>query len=37
VNWLTADGRSGIQIEQSTRVRWRYGSTVADAVANVLI
>jgi phage replication-related protein YjqB (UPF0714/DUF867 family) len=37
VNWLTADGRSGVQIEQSTRVRWRHGSTVADAVGNVLL
>jgi hypothetical protein len=37
VNWLTADGSSGVQIEQSTGVRWRYGSAVADAVANVLL
>ena len=37
VNWLTADGESGVQIEQSTRVRWRHGSAVADAVANVLL
>ena len=36
VNWLTADGESGVQIEQSTRVRWCHGSAVADAVANVL-
>lgn len=37
VNWLTADGESGVQIEQSTGVRWRHGSAVADAVANVLL
>lgn len=37
VNWLTADGSSGVQIEQSTRVRWCHGSAVADAVANVLL
>ena len=37
VNWLTADGASGVQIEQSTRVRWRHGSAVADAVGNVLL
>ena len=37
VNWLTADGTSGVQIEQSTRVRWRHGSAVADAVANVIL
>jgi len=37
VNWLTADGTSGVQIEQSTGVRWRHGSGVADAVANVLL
>lgn len=37
VNWLTADGTSGVQIEQSTGVRWCHGSAVADAVANVLL
>ena len=37
VNWLTADGAGGVQIEQSTRVRWRYGTAVADAVADVLL
>ncbi|MEF8790458.1 MAG: poly-gamma-glutamate hydrolase family protein [Haloarculaceae archaeon] len=37
VNWLTRDGAGGVQIEQSTRVRWRHGSAVADAVANVLL
>lgn len=37
VNWLTADGASGVQIEQSTQVRWQYGVEVADAVANVLL
>lgn len=37
VNWLTDDGESGVQIEQSTRVRWRHGSAVADAAANVLL
>ncbi|MEF8840617.1 MAG: poly-gamma-glutamate hydrolase family protein [Haloarculaceae archaeon] len=37
VNWLTVDGASGVQIEQSTRVRWRHGSAVADAAANVLL
>jgi len=37
VNWLTTDGESGVQIEQSTRVRWRHGSAVADAVANALL
>lgn len=37
VNWLTADGASGVQIEQSTQARWRYGVEVADAVAGVLL
>lgn len=37
VNWLTADGASGVQIEQSTEVRWQHGMDVADAVADVLL
>lgn len=37
VNWMTADDASGIQIEQSTQVRWRHGTAVADAVADVLL
>lgn len=37
VNWLTTDGASGVQIEQSTGVRWRHGSDVADAAADVLL
>lgn len=36
VNWLTADGSGGIQIEQSTEVRNMYWATIADAVARVL-
>ena len=37
VNWLTDDDTSGVQIEQSTEVRWRHGMDVADAVADVLL
>jgi phage replication-related protein YjqB (UPF0714/DUF867 family) len=35
VNRLTADGESGIQIEQSRRARSRYWREIADAVADV--
>jgi phage replication-related protein YjqB (UPF0714/DUF867 family) len=36
VNWLTADGEGGIQIEQSTVVRDLYWAEIAEAVASVL-
>jgi phage replication-related protein YjqB (UPF0714/DUF867 family) len=35
VNWLTANGAGGIQIEQSAAVRSNYWQHVADAVASV--
>ncbi|MFO7565995.1 MAG: poly-gamma-glutamate hydrolase family protein [Enhygromyxa sp.] len=35
VNWLTAEGHGGIQIEQDRRVRDDYGLTVAKAIAQV--
>jgi phage replication-related protein YjqB (UPF0714/DUF867 family) len=35
VNWITAGGGGGIQIEQSMDVRSKYWSAVAQAVANV--
>lgn len=36
VNWLTADGGGGIQIEQGRDVREDHRETIADAVADVL-
>lgn len=36
VNWLTADGQSGIQLEQGGQVRSAYGEEIVDAVAEVL-
>jgi phage replication-related protein YjqB (UPF0714/DUF867 family) len=36
VNWLTADGESGIQIEQSTMVRNLWWAEIAEAVYSVL-
>jgi phage replication-related protein YjqB (UPF0714/DUF867 family) len=36
VNWLTADGYGGIQIEQSASVRANFSQEIADAVASVL-
>jgi phage replication-related protein YjqB (UPF0714/DUF867 family) len=36
VNWLTADGESGIQIEQGTAVRNLYWAPIAEAIAEVL-
>jgi phage replication-related protein YjqB (UPF0714/DUF867 family) len=35
VNWLTAGGKGGIQIEQSFSARERYWEAIADAVAGV--
>lgn len=35
VNWLTADGLGGVQIEQSMRARNVYGQAIAAAVASV--
>jgi phage replication-related protein YjqB (UPF0714/DUF867 family) len=35
VNWLTADGRAGLQIEQSAAVRSKYWRQIAEAVAAV--
>jgi phage replication-related protein YjqB (UPF0714/DUF867 family) len=35
VNWLTADGLGGIQIEQSLRARALYGPDIAAAIADV--
>jgi phage replication-related protein YjqB (UPF0714/DUF867 family) len=35
VNWLTADGLGGVQIEQSMRARTNYGLVIAAAVASV--
>jgi phage replication-related protein YjqB (UPF0714/DUF867 family) len=36
VNWLTADGEGGIQIEQSTLVRDLYWAEIAEAVCSVV-
>ena len=36
VNWLTASGEGGIQIEQDRQSRLEYGQTIADAIAEVL-
>jgi phage replication-related protein YjqB (UPF0714/DUF867 family) len=36
VNWLTYDGESGIQIEQSKVVRQQYWAEIADAITSVL-
>lgn len=36
VNWLTADGASGIQLEQGGQVRSAYGEEIVDAVADAL-
>jgi phage replication-related protein YjqB (UPF0714/DUF867 family) len=36
VNWLTADGEGGIQIEQSTTVRNLYWAEVAEAISTIL-
>lgn len=36
VNWLTYNGRGGIQIEQDRQARVEYGLTIADAIAEVL-
>lgn len=36
VNWLTADGASGIQLEQGGQVRSKYGDDIVDAVADVI-
>jgi phage replication-related protein YjqB (UPF0714/DUF867 family) len=35
VNWLTADGRSGVQVEQSRRAREEFGGTIAGVVASL--
>lgn len=35
VNWLTRNGRNGIQIEQSYKARKNYGIEIASAVADV--
>jgi len=35
VNWLTAGGAGGIQIEQSLAARSQYGEPIADAVAGI--
>ncbi|MWG36397.1 hypothetical protein GQS65_18225 [Halomarina oriensis] len=35
VNWLSASGRDGVQIEQPWDARREYGRTIADAVADV--
>jgi phage replication-related protein YjqB (UPF0714/DUF867 family) len=35
VNWLTADGRGGVQLEQDRTARVEYGLKIANAVANV--
>ena len=35
VNWLTKEGRGGIQIEQDRKVRVKYWTCVADAVIDV--
>lgn len=36
VNWMTADGLGGIQIEQDKQSRVDYGKKIADAIAEVL-
>jgi phage replication-related protein YjqB (UPF0714/DUF867 family) len=36
VNWLTADGQGGIQIEQSTMVRGRWWAEIAEAIYSIL-
>lgn len=36
VNWLTADGRSGVQLEQGGRARSAHGDAIVDAVAEAL-
>jgi phage replication-related protein YjqB (UPF0714/DUF867 family) len=36
VNWLTADGESGIQLEQGASVRNLYWTPIAEAIATVL-
>lgn len=36
VNWLTADGTSGIQLEQGGIARAKYGDAIVDAVADAL-
>lgn len=36
VNWLTSNGLGGIQVEQDRQARTDYGSTIADAIAEVL-
>jgi phage replication-related protein YjqB (UPF0714/DUF867 family) len=35
VNWLTAGGNGGVQLEQNKKVRKDYGEVVAEAVASV--
>ena len=36
VNWLTASGTDGVQIEQPLTARTEYGTAIADAVGDVL-
>lgn len=36
VNWLTASGEGGVQVEQDRQARLEHGDTIADAIAEVL-